>query len=160
MCIRTIKKELLAIHISSIPNSEADMSLYLMYFETKNPDCTEYARFSEVGKFQVPEVISAGERSVLFDGKEYRGGIISDTSKMCANNFFLKRGDDIKLVLIKFVSERMENNCVVANLFGFIEGASPPTIKNLKAIPYSKLEQAFTAENFKNGLGVTIDSRN
>lgn len=96
------------------------MSLFFLYFELKNTNSKNYQGFNEVGKFYIPDLICAGRITVLFENKLYEAGIISDESKQCSNNFFQKNNDNIKNILIDFISLRLKNSCVKAYLVGFI----------------------------------------
>jgi hypothetical protein len=133
------------------------MSFFLLYFETKNNKSTSYAGFSDVGVFNVPNEIFAGNTQVIFDRKKYNAAVISDETGQCANNFFSKKGLLLRLKLFNFIEHRLGNNSIISNLAGFISsnGDYAINIGNIKYIEYEFLETFFRRDNFHfTGLGI------
>jgi hypothetical protein len=133
------------------------MTFFFLYFETANKISTNYSAFSEVGKFNIPDEIYAGKTQVIFSDKKYSAHIISDETKQSANNFFQKGSDRIKSLLFDFIRDRIQNECIIANLAGYIETNDDiiPVIKSIKHIKYEYLKECLIRMNFHySGISV------
>jgi hypothetical protein len=133
------------------------MSFFLLYFETKNNKSTNYAGFSEVGAFKMPDEIFAGNIQVVFDKKIYNAAVICDETRQCANNFFSNKYFSLRLKLFNFIEHRLSNNSIISNLAGFIDSNDDfdINIKNIKYIEYKFLANSFHRDNFQfAGLGI------
>lgn len=136
------------------------MSLFLLYFETANPNSHDYSGYREVGKFSIPKEIFSGEKKVLFHNKSIRGGIISDESKMCANDLLLGKPNHARSLLISFISERLTNACINSHIFGYIEPSENPIAPTrLATVEFEELIHSLTVDNFENGHGFSINQR-
>ncbi len=128
------------------------MSRYLVYFELKNKKSTNYSGFSKVGKFNIPEKIYAGDIQVLFKEKKLSGNIISDESRLSANNFFLKKSTALHNILFDFIEERMRNECIIPCLSTFIHMNKKRAIliTKIEEINIAKIKHNFSLNLFTN----------
>ena len=134
------------------------MSFFLLYFETTNASSTNFKGFAEVGVFRIPEKMNAGNITVRFNGKNYTAGIISDETRQCANNLFLKK-NSLKDQLLDFVKNRLSNESVIGHLSGYIY--SNESIVNLSSappqkIPLNELREDFNLRHFPRGQVIEI----
>lgn len=133
------------------------MSLYLVYFESKNSLSLNYDGFKDVGNYIFPKIFKPESSQIKFNEKNHKASIFGDGTCMSANNFFLKSGKNLQLELLKFIEQRLRNDCIIANLFGFIRNSdNSPIVKNLKTINLIDLENQFLVENFRDGSGFKI----
>lgn len=134
------------------------MSFFLIYFESKNSTSSNYRKFSAVGNFQVPKNIFAGKIDGTCCGLKFSGAIISDYSGQSANNFFLKNGNILRTELISFIEQRLDNECIISNLFGFMFNGEDnfAVAGDLLTIDIKSLPKLFNYSLFSNGRGVKI----
>ena len=134
------------------------MSLFLVYFESKNAASTNYAGFSDVGAFDLPSGLAAGKIELTFEEKHYVGQLVSDLSRQSANDFFMKNGAALRRELFDFVEERVRNDCFVASLVGYVErhGNEGLAVMNLRVVTVEQLAGSFDREQFRNGHGLRI----
>ncbi len=95
------------------------MSIFLYYFESRNPNSLNFKGFSDVGAFTVPSNLSMGYTDVMFLGKAVRAGVIGH--HLSANDFFIKGKEKLIDELTVFLSKRVQNSAIVAHLACAIE---------------------------------------
>lgn len=135
------------------------MSRFLVYFETKNSYTQNYGGFEEVGQFHLPPKINAGTMLMSQGEYDYKAFLISDFSGHSANGIFLKGGSDLQTIIIKFIEERLKNDCVKPHLIGFIvhdNSNYKVTTKFLSKISINQFHNCFRHENFLVGNGFEI----
>lgn len=102
------------------------MSHFFAYFELPNSTCADYACFSQVGKFIVPEPIFFDNLRINFQQKLIQGAIVSDFSKQANNDYFAKNHKQnnalLQTTLLNFLNQRLAFPCIQAHLTSFIMG--------------------------------------
>lgn len=130
------------------------MSVFLGYFETKNIDSKNYDDFANVGIFQFPQIFLINNTNIFFNKKIYKAFIFGDDSKMCANNFFTKKNSkEIRKILSDFIKERVKNECVIANIFLFInDGKNYIELSNICfRVKFEEFDLNFNLNSLENG---------
>ncbi|GKT26889.1 hypothetical protein [Acidovorax sp. SUPP3334] len=132
------------------------MSLFLAYFEEKNPTSSNYQGFKDVGKFNIPKEINAGTVRLIYKGKTIEATLISDKSRQSINYIFIKKDIQSRIKLINFIQSRTANSCIIINIVGYIEGSKNTEVKLLKKIFIKDIDNFLEIENFSHMQGLTI----
>jgi len=129
------------------------MSFFLAYFETNNPKSTNYSEFKDVGKFSVPHDIYGGQILILHETKSYNAAIISDETRQCANNLFVK--NESRKILFNFIESRIRlSHCIMPALGGFIMKNNQNSIsaQKIEIVKLDYFKNNFSMEIFKDKI--------
>lgn len=119
------------------------MSYCLIYFESKNKNSNNFSGFSEVGNFTFPSKIKHEKRKIIFENKEY----------MAIYFFFFDNCDTWDIELIKFINQRLNNDCIIAYLGIYFETDTClkiPTLVNTESVSINNVIPIFKEKRFKN----------
>lgn len=97
------------------------MTYFIAYFELKNKHSESYSGFADVGNYTVPQEICGGTINVRHNNEIIRSSVITDFSGQSSNDYFMRKGVEVRKLLTSFIQERSNNKCVIPCIVGFID---------------------------------------
>ncbi|KAI1692868.1 hypothetical protein Ddc_23282 [Ditylenchus destructor] len=134
-----------------------EISYLLAYFELNNGNATDYSGFREVGNHVMPKAICGGSISVQYQEQIVPATVVTDMSGDSAHDYFSKRGHEARQLLMRFISSRIANDCIISCLALCIDNNHKPVFPDrYQKISLARLSDFFSDKTqFERGLQIT-----